>query len=87
MPLSSFQLDFADVAGLPLSSFPLSSLPLSSLDFGNQDFCEFYAAAAGAEGQATCADLGIGNAADFGDLIAALRASWPCNCRVCDTPS
>ena len=72
--LSSFQLDFADVSGLPLSSFPLSSLPLSSLDVGGQSFCDFYNAAAIAEGQATCGSLGIGNDADFGELIAALQA-------------
>jgi hypothetical protein len=73
VPLSSFQLDFADVAGLPLSSFPLSSLPLSSLDVGGQNFCDFYDATAGAEGQSTCADLGISNTADFGELITALQ--------------
>ena len=75
VPLSSFQLNFADVAGLPLSSFPLSSLPLSSLDVGGQSFCDFYDAAASAEGQSTCAVLGISNSASFGDLITALQAN------------
>ena len=74
VPLSSLQLDFADVSGLPLSSFPLSSLPLSSLDVGGPSFCDFYDAAASAEGQSTCAVLGISNTADFGDLITALQA-------------